>query len=545
MSIDPSAIRAERHVEVGKLVQDSIDVLLENWAYRAMEEQLNAQRVHHAVLLDHFRELLERLGKSLAESESSSHGQHAAMARQHGEHRWETGWSLIEVVRDFQILRLVIFEFLDKNLGRPLRSREILAIGLALDEAISLSVQVYVRSRDEYLLQLEKQRAADLELANKIQQEQTEALKLADQRKNEFLAMLGHELRNPLAPIYQALQIFRLKGMSDPDLLWGQEVIRRQTEQITRMVDDLLDVSRITLGKLSLQVETVEISSIVSTALETIRPMIEAKKQTLEVDLCPERLFVCGDRLRLSQVMINLLTNAAKYTQHAGTIWLMVQRDSGDVVLQVRDNGTGISPELLTHVFEPFTQEDRAAERAQGGLGIGLALVRKLVQLHHGTVEAHSDGPGKGSEFTIRLPLADPPAKSDSCTAAESSGPLSGTCRNILIVDDNHDSAHSLSMLLRLSGHQVETAYDGPGALEQAANHPPDVILLDIGLPGMNGLEVARRIRESERLRHLVLVALTGYGQEEDRQRSQEAGFDAHFVKPVELEELQKLLANL
>jgi signal transduction histidine kinase len=545
MSIDPSAIRAERHVEVGKLVQDSIDVLLETWAYRAMEEQLNAQRVHHAVLLDHFRELLERLGKSLAESESSSHGQHAAMARQHGEHRWETGWSLIEVVRDFQILRLVIFEFLDKNLGRPLRSREILAIGLALDEAISLSVQVYVRSRDEYLLQLEKQRAADLELANKVQQEQTEALKLADQRKNEFLAMLGHELRNPLAPIYQALQIFRLKGMSDPDLLWGQEVIRRQTEQITRMVDDLLDVSRITLGKLSLQVETVEISSIVSTALETIRPMIEAKKQTLEVDLCPERLFVCGDRLRLSQVMINLLTNAAKYTQHAGTIWLMVQREGGDVVLQVRDNGTGISPELLTHVFEPFTQEDRAAERAQGGLGIGLALVRKLVQLHHGTVEAHSDGPGKGSEFTVRLPLADPPAKRDSLAAPESSDTLPGTSRNILIVDDNYDSAHSLSMLLRLSGHKVETTYDGPGALEQAANHPPDVILLDIGLPGMNGLEVARRIRESERLKHLVLVALTGYGQEEDRQRSQEAGFDAHFVKPVDLRELQKLLDNL
>jgi signal transduction histidine kinase len=545
MSIDPSAIRAERHVEVGKLVQDSIDVLLENWAYRAMEEQLNAQRVHHAVLLDHFRELLERLGKSLAESESSSHGQHAALARQHGEHRWETGWSLIEVVRDFQILRLVIFEFLDKNLGRPMRSREILAIGLALDEAISLSVQVYVRSRDEYLLQLEKQRAADLELANKIQQDQTEALKLADQRKNEFLAMLGHELRNPLAPIYQALQIFRLKEMSDPDLLWGQEVIRRQTEQITRMVDDLLDVSRITLGKLSLQVETVEISSIVSTALETIRPVIEAKKQTLSVDLCPERLFVCGDRLRLCQVTINLLTNAAKYTQHAGSIWLMVQRKAGDVVLQVCDNGTGISPELLTHVFEPFTQEDRAAERAQGGLGIGLALVRKLVQLHHGTVEAHSDGPGKGSEFTVRLPLADPPAKSDSCTTAESTGPFPATCRNILIVDDNHDSAQSLSMLLRLSGHHVETAYDGPGALEQAANHLPDVILLDIGLPGMNGLEVARRIRENERLKHLVLVALTGYGQEEDRQRSQEAGFDAHFVKPVDLKELQKLLDNL
>ncbi len=542
MSIDPSAIRAERHVEVGRLVQESIDALLESWAYRAMEEQLNAQRVHHAVLLDHFRELLERLGKSLAESESSPHGQHAALARQHGEQRWEAGWSLIEVVRDYQILRLVTFEFLDKNLGRPLRSREILAIGLALDEAISMSVQVYVRSRDEYLLQLEKERAADQELTNKTQQEQTEALKLADKRKNEFLAMLGHELRNPLAPIYQALQIFRLKEMSDPDLLWGQEVIRRQTEQMTRMVDDLLDVSRITLGKLSLQVETVEVSNIVSTALETIRPLIEAKKQTLSVDICPDRLHVCGDRLRLSQVTINLLTNAAKYTQHAGSIWLSVQRDAGEVVIQVRDNGTGISPELLPHVFEPFTQEARAAERAQGGLGIGLALVRKLVQLHHGTVEARSDGPGKGCEFKVRLPLADPPSQPDACATASSAEQSPRACRNILIVDDNHDSAHSLGMLLRLSGHKVETAYDGLSALERASKHPPDVILLDIGLPGMNGLEVARKVRDDDQLKHLVLVALTGYGQEEDRQRSQMAGFDAHFVKPVELEQLQKLL---
>jgi signal transduction histidine kinase len=510
-----------------------------------MEEQVNAQRVHHATLLDHLRELLTKLAKSLAESEASAHVQHAQSAAQHGEQRWETGWSLIEVVQDFQILRLVVFEFLDKNLGRPLRSREILAIGLALDEAISASVQVYVRSRDEYLLELEKERVADHEQATLSQKQQTEALKLADQRKNEFLAMLGHELRNPLAPIYQALQIFRLKGISDPDLLWGQEVIRRQTEQITRMVDDLLDVSRITLGKLSLQVETVEMSNILSTALETIRPLVEAKKQNLIVDICPQKLFVRGDRLRLSQVTINLLTNATKYTQAGGSIWLTVERDGSDVLLQVRDNGTGISPELLPLVFDPFTQEERAAERAQGGLGIGLALVRKLVQLHHGSVDARSDGPGKGSEFQVRLPLSKEPAAPITRASSASSGRAPRACRNILIVDDNHDSAHSLSMLLRLSGHKVETAYDGLSGLERASIQVPDVILLDIGLPGMSGLEVARRIRANDQLKHLVLVALTGYGQEEDRQRSHMAGFDAHFVKPVELEELQKLLDNV
>ena len=285
--------------------------------------------------------------------------------------------------------------------------------------------------------------------------------------------MLGHELRNPLAPIYQALQIFRLKGISDPDLLWGQEVIRRQTEQMTRMVDDLLDVSRITLGKLSLQVETVEISSIVATALETIRPLIEARKQSLSVDICPERLFVRGDRLRLCQVTINLLTNATKYTQHGGSIWLHVQRLGDNVVLHVRDNGTGISAEHLPHVFEPFTQEQRAAERAQGGLGIGLALVRKLVQLHHGSVDAKSDGPGNGSEFKVRLPLASPPARVEASDRAEPADQETRAFRSILIVDDNQDSANSLSMLLRLSGHKVETAYDGMSALLGPVNRAP------------------------------------------------------------------------
>jgi signal transduction histidine kinase/ActR/RegA family two-component response regulator len=544
MSIDPVQIRAERHTEVGKLVQASIDVLLENWAYRAIEEQPNAQRVHHATLLDHLRDFLARLGKSLAESAVAYTSQHFLPARQHGEQRWGAGWSLIEVVRDFQILRLVILEFLDKNLGRPLHTREILAIGLALDEAIAASVAVYVKGREDYHREFEKARLEEQKEAARLSEEQAELLRQADQRKNEFLAMLGHELRNPLAPIRQALQIFQLKGLNDADLLWGQDVIRRQVDQMTRMVDDLLDVSRITLGKLTLQKETVVVSSIVAAALETARPLIEARRQQLTVNSSDDHLWLNGDRLRLSQILVNLLTNAAKYTEHGGQVWLTVERAEKELIIRVRDTGTGISADLLPHIFDPFTQEERAAKRAHGGLGIGLALVRKLVQLHDGTVEGFSDGPGKGSEFVVTLPLVESAAATDSGENAPTGNSDAAACRTILVVDDNRDSANSLGMLLRLSGHNVSTAYDGPSALKTARANPPEVILLDIGLPGMSGLDVARHVRDDVRLKHVLLVALTGYGQEEDRQQTQMAGFDAHFVKPVELDVLQKLLAE-
>ncbi|HEV8061851.1 MAG TPA: hybrid sensor histidine kinase/response regulator, partial [Gemmataceae bacterium] len=507
MSINPVAIRAERHTEVGQLVQGSIDILLETWAYRAIEEQPEAKRVHHATLLDHLRDFLLRLGKSLAESHEAHTKQHFLPATQHGEQRWAAGWSLIEVVRDFQILRLVILEFLDKHLGRPLHSREILAIGLALDEAIGASVFMYVKGRDEYLHELEKTRVRDQEQAAQRLQAQTEALKLADQRKNEFLAMLGHELRNPLAPIRHVLQIFHLKGVTDIDVQRGQEVIRRQVEQLTRMVDDLLDVSRITLGKLTLQKETVAVSALVATALETVRPLAEAKHHELIVDVPAEEIFLSGDRLRLSQILINLLTNAAKYTDRGGRILLTVMCQEQQVIFRVCDNGTGISADLLPHIFDPFTQEDRVANRAHGGLGIGLSLVRKLVQLHDGTVDCFSDGPGKGSEFVVTLPLAEPLTASDREMPDELAAGALGLSRSILVVDDNHDSANSLGMLLRLIGHTVQTAYDGASALTQALASPPDVMLLDIGLPGMSGLEVARRVREDGRLKHILLVA--------------------------------------
>jgi CheY-like chemotaxis protein/anti-sigma regulatory factor (Ser/Thr protein kinase) len=308
------------------------------------------------------------------------------------------------------------------------------------------------------------------------------------------------------------------------------------------MVDDLLDVSRITLGKLTLQKENVAVATIVSTALETIRPLAEARQQELIVDVAADHLCLCGDRHRLSQVLVNLLANAARYTDRGGKIWLSVKRKQQALEIRVHDNGTGISPDLLPHIFDPFTQEDRATNRSHGGLGIGLALVRKLVDLHDGRVEGRSDGPGTGSEFVVTLPLVEAPSVpapevAERAPAADRQG-----SRSILVVDDNTDGANSLGMLLRLSGHQVRTVYDGPSALAAAREIIPEVMLLDIGLPGMNGLEVARHVREDESLKHIILVALTGYGQEEDRQRTQSAGFNAHLVKPVDLEQLERLL---
>ena len=538
MSIDPISIRSSVMLKSAPRA-GSVDVLLEGWAYRAMEEQVNAQRVHHAVLLDHLRELLVKIGRSLAESESAASSQHAGTATQHGEQRWEVGWSLLEVVRDFQILRLVIVEFLDKNLGRPLHSREVLAIGLAVDEAISASVQRYVRSRDEYLLRLEKERSEEQRLAAMRLQEETEALQLADQRKNEFLAMLGHELRNPLAPIYQALQIFRLKSTTDPDVLRCQDVIRRQTELMTRMIDDLLDVSRITLGKMTIQDEMVEVSNIIATALETIRPLAQAKDQQLKLDIVADRLWLRGDRLRLSQVVINLLTNAVKYTPRSGTIWLTAGSADGEILIQVRDNGAGISSGLLPRIFEPFTQEEGASQGGQSGLGIGLAVVQKLVHLHDGSVVARSAGPGKGSEFSVRLPLVEKPVVAGDSSSSQSDGQDSRSSRNILVVDDNKDSADSLAMLLQLSDHKVEIAYDGPSALSKARSKVPDVVCRY----RLAGHEWARSCPPGAPRIHQACFWWRSPATGKTRTaNARKRRIDAHFVKLVAIEELTKLL---
>jgi PAS domain S-box-containing protein len=371
------------------------------------------------------------------------------------------------------------------------------------------------------------------------------ALRDADRRKDEFLATLAHELRNPLAPIRNAVEVLRRSDGEAGLAEQARDMIGRQLDQMVRLVDDLLDMSRISRGKVQLRKERVELAAVVRGAVETARPLLDARGHELTVTPPAEAVWLDVDPTRLAQVIANLLHNAAKYTEKDGHVWLTVERQGGEVVLSVRDTGIGIAAEHLPRLFEMFSQVTPALERSQGGLGIGLALVRGLVELHGGTVEARSDGPGRGSEFVVRLPVADVPAAPEA-RAPAGGGPLPGGRKwRILVVDDNRDSADSLALMLEMMGHETRTAYDGPEAVEAAAAYRPDVVLLDIGLPRMNGYEVARHLRQQPWGKGLALVALTGWGQDEDKRRALDAGFDQHVTKPVGADGLEQVLARI
>jgi PAS domain S-box-containing protein len=368
-------------------------------------------------------------------------------------------------------------------------------------------------------------------------------LREADRRKDEFLATLAHELRNPLAPVRTALQVLRLKGPASPELQWGRDVIDRQMQQMTRLIDDLLDVSRITRNRLELRKERVELARVIHGAIETSRPLIDAAGHELSITLPPDPIYVDADPTRLAQVFANLLNNAAKYSESSGKITLIAERQGSDVVVAVQDDGMGIPVEMLPRVFDLFTQVDRARGHAQGGLGIGLTIVKRLVEMHGGSVVAQSAGTGKGSEFIVRLPV--PIAQLSPSTAQPADALAEAPVRRrILIVDDNHDAATSLGMMLTLLGYETRTAFDGVAGLVAADEFRPETALLDLGMPRMDGLELARRIRQMNWGKDLVLIAITGWGQAEDRVRTREAGFDHHLVKPVDTAELATLLAT-
>ncbi len=371
-----------------------------------------------------------------------------------------------------------------------------------------------------------------------------QALRDADRRKDEFLAVLAHELRNPLAPIATALQIMGLEGDAR-DFEIEREIAQRQVRHLAHLIDDLMDVSRISQGKIRLHPQLVDLDEAVARVAETCRPLIERRHQTLMVRISPEPMRLLVDPTRLDQVLSNLLCNSVKYTDPGGQIWLTAERCGAQVVVRVRDTGIGIEPDVLPRVFEMFVQGERRMDRSQGGLGIGLSLVKSLVELHGGAVSAHSEGRGQGSTFEVRLPCSSPAATgTDPSTSDPRSEPDGGLPRRrILVVDDNVDAADGLQRLLvRRWDQEVRVAYDGPSALEEARLFAPEVVLLDLGLPGMDGYEVARRLREQPETADALLVAVTGWDQEGDRQRSRRAGFDRHLAKPVEAAKIEDLL---
>jgi signal transduction histidine kinase/ActR/RegA family two-component response regulator len=368
-------------------------------------------------------------------------------------------------------------------------------------------------------------------------------LSIADRRKDEFLATLAHELRNPLAPMSNMLEVLKRTETDEAVLKRAHETIERQLGQMVRLVDDLLDLNRITHDRLELRRSEVELSSVIQQAVEVAGPLLDAAGHELVVELPQEPIYLYADRARLAQVFGNLLNNSAKYTQAKGTISLTAERFDGEVVVTVKDNGAGIPVDKLNSIFDMFMQVDSTSEQSQGGLGIGLTLVKRLVEMHGGSIEPRSAGEGLGSEFVVRLPVL---ARHTLTSVSDGdSAARSVTERRILIVDDNRDSADSLSLLLAITGNKTLVAHDGLEAIEAADRQRPDVVLLDIGLPKLDGHEVCRRIREQPWGKDIVMIALTGWGQEDDRRKSEEAGFNGHLVKPVDYDELLGLLGEL
>jgi signal transduction histidine kinase/CheY-like chemotaxis protein len=403
---------------------------------------------------------------------------------------------------------------------------------LELLEGISLLLAVALENARLY-------RRAQDELLERRHLE--EALREADRRKDEFLATLGHELRNPLNPIRNAVTLLRLKSTADPEADWGHGIIDRQVEHLTRLIDDLLDVSRITRGRLDLRRRPVRLDEIVRSAVESSRALVDSRGHHLAVDMPLDPILVDADPVRLAQVFWNLIENAAKYTPERGHIGIAASRRDGQVVVTVSDDGLGIAEDKLPHLFDLFYQADRSIERTTGGLGIGLTIVKRLVELHGGSVAAASGGAGRGSTFSVTLPLYAGPASTPRDGSSATAGrPL--TSWRVLVADDNPDSANSMARLLRLAGNEVEVAFDGEQAVLTGDRQRPDVLILDIGMPKRNGYDVARWVREQPWGRDALLIAATGWGQDQDRRDALAAGFDEHLVKPVDLNALGRLL---
>lgn len=424
-----------------------------------------------------------------------------------------------------QALRGGAFDFIQKPIDRDY-------------VVASLTRAIRVRKLDRQIKEQQRALAAHAADLEQAVEERTEQLRIANRRKDEFLATLSHELRNPLAPIRSGLELLEMEGKADPEILG---LMHEQVLHLVRLVDDLLDTSRIMQGKIGLRKEPVNLSQLIEQSVKSILPMVKDHQQDLVIDLPKEPLWLHADPVRIDQIIKNLLNNAIKYTDAHGRLELSAEREGHEAVITVIDTGIGIESELLPNIFELFTQSSRSLDRSQGGLGIGLTLVQQLVELHHGSITAHSEGPGQGSRFIVRLPIHE-----EALTANHTLPTMrTSQSRRVLVVDDNVGAARLMCALLKKAGnHEVEVAHDGPSALVKVQEFFPEVVLLDIGLPGLDGFQTAKRIRSLPEFHNITLIAVTGFGQDFDRLRSKEAGFDKHLVKPVEFSHVQELLAE-
>lgn len=521
---DTALIRSEPHVEIGAIIARDADALVERWCERALAEQPSSVRVHKEVLRNQLLPLLQRMGDGLRQSGDGEPREHRDEALEHGEQRWDSGWSITEVVRDYQLLHLTILEHLEARLERPLRYREIMAVSVFIKDAIAASIAAYAAHSDLHIRDLERDRAS--------------AIVEADRRKDEFLAVAVHELRNPVAPILnaaRALDILLPNEQQDAREL--ARVVRRQARQLARLLDDLSDLTRMAQGRLELRKTAIDLREVIEQAVQTCAAVIQNRAHRLTVRLPESSLIVEGDAARLIQVVVNLLTNAAKYTPSDGEITIAAERTNHGVTFLVQDTGIGIEPEALSRVFDMY--ERAHSEQSPDGMGIGLAIVQELVALHGGSIECRSGGLGQGAAFVVELP-ASRDTQLELTTTPE---PVSVGPRKLLIIDDDPDGRESLATLLSLIGHNVESAADGITGIERASTGDFDAALIDIGLPDLSGYQVAQMLREQLGAR-TQLIAVTGFARTADAERARAAGFDAHLPKPLDVEALSRLLAN-
>ena len=503
-------------------LRDLLPTILRQWEDRVRDEAPAAQTREDTILHDNLEHMLEVMAKVLADqTDPRTAVRDLAFITDHGGERAAiASYSLEQMILECQILQEVVLDVVEPEEFLGHRDRSIVL--KYLGEVIRLAAGEYAR------------------VQRLVQEDYAHKLERADRTKDEFLAMLAHELRNPLGAISNVAELIDLRTEDQDTLRKPVEILKRQVRHTTRLVDDLLDVSRITGGKFELRKETMDLVEALRRAAETARPKMDVHRHSFTVDLPTGPVWMDADPVRLVQVVGNLLNNAAKYTDPGGAITLSLSVQGIAAEIHIQDNGNGISPEMLPRIFNLYAQEDRSFTRSSGGLGIGLTLVKTLVEMHGGSVTASSEGPGRGSSFTIRLSVLESAVE----TPERPVDPLEVRSLKILLVEDNEDAAEIVADILRLFGHQVFVARDGPTAIEIALEVRPGMVLLDIGLPGMDGYEVARALRARADLAQPRLVALTGYGQEEDRLRSRDAGFDHHLVKPLDLTLLRNILAQ-